>query len=112
MESIKIGNIIVSKKLLDRELLDRYCQYQDFFVDMIVKTAKRERYSGKLLLFNVGVFRFKNGLLDSRPFGKPAVSNVISKSWYKCGKLHREDGPARIWWDGKKEFWKEGERAW
>ena len=30
-----------------------------------------------------------------------------SKFWYKNGKLHREDGPAREWSDGYKEWWLE-----
>ena len=28
-----------------------------------------------------------------------------SKEWYINGKLHRTDGPARIWANGIKEWW-------
>ncbi len=28
--------------------------------------------------------------------------------WYKNGKFHREDGPAKIWYDGIKEWWLNG----
>lgn len=34
----------------------------------------------------------------------------ISKEWYKNGKLHREDGPAIEYSNGKKEWWIEDAR--
>ena len=33
-----------------------------------------------------------------------------TKTWYKNGKLHREDGPAIICHDGQKEWYKAGKR--
>ena len=32
------------------------------------------------------------------------------KEWYFKGKLHREDGPARVFADGSKEWWINGKR--
>ena len=31
-----------------------------------------------------------------------------TKRWYKNGLLHRDDGPAVIWSDGRQEWWKDG----
>ena len=30
--------------------------------------------------------------------------------WYKKGKIHRDDGPAQIWYSGLKEWYKNGNR--
>ncbi len=32
------------------------------------------------------------------------------QEWFQHGKLHRDDGPARIWPDGKQEWYRYGER--
>ena len=36
------------------------------------------------------------------------VSEDGSKSWYKDGKRHQLNGPAKIWANGHKEWWVEG----
>lgn len=39
----------------------------------------------------------------------PAVSLISGyEAWYINGKLHREDGPAIIWPDGRRECWLDG----
>jgi hypothetical protein len=38
------------------------------------------------------------------------VSEDGSKSWYKDGKRHQLNGPAKIWANGHKEWWLEGKR--
>jgi hypothetical protein len=40
--------------------------------------------------------------------GIAIIDDIEAKCWYFDGKLHREDGPAREWSDGKKEWWREG----
>ncbi len=32
--------------------------------------------------------------------------------WYKNKRFHREDGPAKIWTVGYKEWWLDGKRVW
>jgi len=39
---------------------------------------------------------------------KPAVEWIGGRSWYKEGKLHRENGPASEWNDGEKHWYYEG----
>lgn len=38
----------------------------------------------------------------------PATVDENVQRWYKDGVLHREDGPAVLWVDGKQEYWIEG----
>ena len=44
--------------------------------------------------------------------GKPVVieDEAGNKEWFLNGKLHREDGPARVWTDGDKEWYLNGLR--
>jgi hypothetical protein len=56
-----------------------------------------------------GTYWFRNGKLH-REDG-PARDNVDGrKEWHRNGKLHREDGPAVEMADGEKEWWLNGER--
>ena len=36
------------------------------------------------------------------------INGFGTKCWYKNGLLHRDDGPAVIYPDGRQEWWKEG----
>jgi hypothetical protein len=35
----------------------------------------------------------------------PAIISLIYKAWLIDGKLHREDGPAKVWVDGTREYY-------
>jgi len=39
---------------------------------------------------------------------KVKVHSNGEKYWYLNDKLHREDGPARVWPNGTKEWWLDG----
>ena len=45
-----------------------------------------------------------------RDDGPAVIYNDGRKKWYKNGKLHREDGPAFIYADGSSEWYKNGKR--
>ena len=53
-------------------------------------------------------WRNQNGQLDRS--GGPAVIENGTKSWYKNGKLHREDGAAIERNCGSREYWFNGEK--
>ena len=50
---------------------------------------------------------YKNGLLH-RENGPAVEYSNGKKEWYKNGELHREDGPAIEWKSGNKEWFKNG----
>jgi len=41
---------------------------------------------------------------------KVIIYHSGTKSWYKNGQFHRENGPAKEWCDGFKEWYKNGKR--
>lgn len=58
---------------------------------------------------NTGAYRYSyngNRHRDNGPAEKDEYGNLF---WYKHGKLHREDGPAVITYDGREEYFLEGE---
>ena len=44
-----------------------------------------------------------------REDGPAVVYRDGTKFWYRNGELHKEDGPAVIWYDGSMEWWLDGE---
>jgi hypothetical protein len=47
---------------------------------------------------------YKNDKLH-REDGPARIWENGAECWYRDGKIHREDGPARTWGDGTKEWW-------
>lgn len=47
--------------------------------------------------------------LIHREDGPAIIYSNGTKKWFKHGKLHRDDGPAIEWHNGGKEWWHEGQ---
>ena len=54
------------------------------------------------------VYCKKNTRIWHNPYGPAYIDTYGSKSYYINHKLHRLDGPARIYWDGKVEYYING----
>jgi len=55
------------------------------------------------------IFQLKVGEKIPENFTGIAINENQSKFYYRDGLLHREDGPAREWATGHKEWWIDGE---
>lgn len=55
-------------------------------------------------------YTYNNGL--TYIYNKPATGHYINPAgthrWFKCGKLHRIDGPAIIYQNGEKQWYQNG----
>lgn len=59
---------------------------------------------------NLGTFYFKIGTyIKHNPYGPAIILNTGHKAYYIDDNFHRIDGPARIFSDGREEYWVNGE---
>lgn len=63
--------------------------------------------NGKYILDGIGIFYWKNGLQHCENGPAEYIFNK-HKAWFINGKLHRLDGPAIEWSDGRVEYYING----
>ena len=75
--------------------------YQYFEEEWKVKVQELKEPKTKVL-------KLKNHESPPQNFTGIVEHRLATKIWYKQGKWHREDGPAKTWADGDGEWWVEG----